>query len=158
MTEGQSTSFWAQRRVLVTGGSGFLGRAVLDALATREAPHVVAPSSAEFDLRDRTAVTAMFDEHQPDLVVHLLATAREILEEVMISTKNDFTILRSLKNGSHFLYLLIDQSSNPGMAKVAIRKYLEQPPNLLARELQRPLIKKPMNRFREIARDQLVGH
>ncbi len=50
----------------------------------------------------------------------------EILEEVMISTKNDYTILRSLRNGSHFLYLLIDQSSNPGMAKVAIRKYLDQ--------------------------------
>lgn len=50
----------------------------------------------------------------------------DILEEVMISTKNDFTILRSLKNGSHFLYVLIDQTSNPGMAKVAIRRYLEQ--------------------------------
>ena len=56
----------------------------------------------------------------------------EILEEVLISTKNDYMILRSLSNGSHFLYLLIDQTSNPGMAKVTIRRYLDQLNAMLA--------------------------
>ncbi|MFN8391048.1 MAG: hypothetical protein U0136_12230 [Bdellovibrionota bacterium] len=48
------------------------------------------------------------------------------LEEVLISSKDDYVLLRTLSNGSHFLYLLIDQDSNPGMAKVVVRRYLEQ--------------------------------
>lgn len=66
-------SFWASRRVVVTGGTGFLGRAVLATLARRGATSVAAPSSADHDLRDRSAVTAMFDEHDPELVIHLAA-------------------------------------------------------------------------------------
>src|SRR5262245_19724284 len=65
--------FWSERRVLVTGGSGFVGRAVLAGLASREAPHVVAPSSTDCDLRDATAVAALFDEIEPDIVLHLAA-------------------------------------------------------------------------------------
>ncbi len=68
-----SSSFWSTQRVLVTGGSGFLGRSVLDGLAARGASSVTAPSSAEFDLRDRAAVAAMFAAHTPDLVIHLAA-------------------------------------------------------------------------------------
>jgi predicted regulator of Ras-like GTPase activity (Roadblock/LC7/MglB family) len=48
------------------------------------------------------------------------------LEEVLISSKDDYVLLRTLCNGSHFLYLLIDQDSNPGMAKVVVRRYLDQ--------------------------------
>lgn len=61
------------QRVLVTGGTGFLGRAVCAALGARGAGTVVAPSSAEFDLRDEDAVAAMFAEAQPDVVIHLAA-------------------------------------------------------------------------------------
>ncbi len=63
---------WSDRRVLVTGGSGFLGRSVLSQLATRSAK-VTAPTSADYDLRDPRAVAAMFETHQPDLVIHLAA-------------------------------------------------------------------------------------
>ena len=68
-----SSDFWAERRVLVTGGTGFLGRAVCAALAARGAATVVAPSSTEYDLRQPDQVAAMFAEAQPDLVVHLAA-------------------------------------------------------------------------------------
>src|SRR6478736_4944070 len=42
--------FWRTRRVLVTGGRGFLGRAVLDRLSTRDPGAVIAPSSTDYDL------------------------------------------------------------------------------------------------------------
>jgi len=67
------TDFWSDRRVLITGGSGFLGRAVCAALAARGARTVIAPSSADYDLRQADQASAMFDEAQPDLVVHLAA-------------------------------------------------------------------------------------
>jgi len=66
-------SFWHARRVLVTGGNGFLGQAVLDRLSVRGASAVMAPTSLDYDLRDRLAVTAMFADLEPDLVVHLAA-------------------------------------------------------------------------------------
>jgi len=64
---------WAKRRVLVTGGQGFLGRAVTAKLAARGARQVFAPSSADHDLRDPGAVAAMFAEAEPDVVIHLAA-------------------------------------------------------------------------------------
>jgi GDP-L-fucose synthase len=64
---------WPDQRVLVTGGNGFLGKAVCAGLLARGAGTVVAPSSTEYDLREPAQVEAMFAETQPDLVVHLAA-------------------------------------------------------------------------------------
>jgi GDP-L-fucose synthase len=65
--------FWSDRRVLVTGGFGFLGQAVQRGLLRRSAEHVLLPTSGDYDLRDRDAVAAMFADLQPDLVLHLAA-------------------------------------------------------------------------------------
>jgi GDP-L-fucose synthase len=64
---------WDNRHVLVTGGSGFLGNAVLAALATRDVARVSAPTSSDYDLRDVVAVDAMFRELAPDVIIHLAA-------------------------------------------------------------------------------------
>jgi GDP-L-fucose synthase len=66
-------TFWRARTVLVTGGNGFLGRAVLDRLSVRSPGSVLAPTSDDYDLRDAAAVRAMFADVRPDLVVHLAA-------------------------------------------------------------------------------------
>jgi GDP-L-fucose synthase len=68
------SDFWSGRSVLVTGGGGFLGTAVRSALDLRGPKVVVAPTSAEFDLRRPADVDAMVAQHRPDLLIHLAAT------------------------------------------------------------------------------------
>ena len=67
------TETWAARRVLVTGGNGFLGRAVVAHLQAAGAAEIVVPRSAEVDLRDRVATATLFAECRPDVVIHLAA-------------------------------------------------------------------------------------
>jgi GDP-L-fucose synthase len=61
------------RRVIVTGGSGFLGSHVVEALRAKGAAEVIAPRSSEYDLTEAGATRAMFEKHKPDLVMHLAA-------------------------------------------------------------------------------------
>ncbi|CAN5910310.1 GDP-L-fucose synthase [soil metagenome] len=67
------TDFWADRRVLVTGGAGFLGRAVVARLEAAGATDIVIPRTVDADLRDRAATADLFAGARPDLVVHLAA-------------------------------------------------------------------------------------
>jgi nucleoside-diphosphate-sugar epimerase len=46
-----SMEFWREQRVLVTGGSGFLGRRVVERLRARPCGVIAAPRRAEYDLR-----------------------------------------------------------------------------------------------------------
>ena len=66
-------SFLAGQRILVTGGSGFLGRAVLDRVRSQDPALVVAPSSEEYDLRRPEDTVRLYDDVDPDLVIHLAA-------------------------------------------------------------------------------------
>jgi GDP-L-fucose synthase len=65
-------SFWAGRHVLVTGGSGFLGRRVVAKLRDLGAT-VAAPRHAEFDLTVPGTSEAMLQAHQPSSLIHLAA-------------------------------------------------------------------------------------
>jgi GDP-L-fucose synthase len=62
----------AGKRVLVTGGAGFLGSVVVTRLRARRADVFVARSS-EFDLRDETAVARAYAKARPQVVIHLAA-------------------------------------------------------------------------------------
>jgi len=63
----------AQPRILVTGGSGFLGRQVLATLEGRGYKHVLSPRRADYDLTQANEVKACLDELKPDGIVHLAA-------------------------------------------------------------------------------------
>src|SRR5262245_56316235 len=58
------------RRVVVTGGAGFLGLPVCQQLKKLGAAAVVAPRSAEYDLRERAESQRLWKESKPDAVVH----------------------------------------------------------------------------------------
>jgi GDP-L-fucose synthase len=60
-------------RVLITGGSGFLGRHVLAELQRRGVRQITAPRKAQFDLTREADVIQMFEQARPDLVLHLAA-------------------------------------------------------------------------------------
>jgi GDP-L-fucose synthase len=62
-----------QPRVLVTGGSGFLGRQVLGVLSDRGYQDVVAPSHAAYDLTYAGQVAACLRDLRPDAIIHLAA-------------------------------------------------------------------------------------
>jgi GDP-L-fucose synthase len=66
------SSFWHGKRVVVTGGAGFLGSFVVERIQRAGATTFV-PRSAEYDLVDRGAVRRLLADTRPDLVIHLAA-------------------------------------------------------------------------------------
>ena len=64
-----------KKKVVVTGGAGFLGSAVMEKLRQRGCPpaSIVAVRRAEFDLAHEDGVRRMYEVHRPDVVVHLAA-------------------------------------------------------------------------------------
>ena len=61
------------KRVLVTGGSGFLGSYVVAGLRARGCNQVFVPHRADYDLRDRNAIVRLYTAARPDVVIHLAA-------------------------------------------------------------------------------------
>jgi GDP-L-fucose synthase len=74
MSAGMTSNYWTDKRVLVTGGSGFLGTYVVDELRRRGCGSVFDPRSAEYDLRRQAQVQRMYEALRPDIVIHLAAT------------------------------------------------------------------------------------
>lgn len=63
------------RRVMVTGGSGFVGQPVVAKLRERGVRDIFVPRSADYDLVDREACRRVLADGRPDVVIHLAAVA-----------------------------------------------------------------------------------
>jgi GDP-L-fucose synthase len=61
------------RRVMVTGGGGFLGRAVVRRLETAGVAEIFVPRSRDYDLRRRADIERALLDGRPDVIIHLAA-------------------------------------------------------------------------------------
>src|SRR5690242_18612340 len=66
-------SFWNGKRVLVTGGSGFLGSRVIAKIQEESAAEIFVPRRKDYDLVRFDNVVRAYQDGRPDIVVHLAA-------------------------------------------------------------------------------------
>jgi len=65
--------FFENRRVVVTGGAGFLGGYVVDGLRRCGCKNILVPRIEDYDLVKSDDIARMYDDMQPDVVIHLAA-------------------------------------------------------------------------------------
>jgi GDP-L-fucose synthase len=106
-------NFWTGQRVVVTGGTGFLGRRLTAALRTRGCAAVAGLGSGDYDLRRVDEVARLYRELQPTLVVHLAAVVGGIGANRERPAEFFFD---NLTMGLH----VIDQAWRAGVPKVVI--------------------------------------
>jgi len=67
------SDFWQSRRVLLTGGGGFLGGFIRRRLEREQPAEIMTPRAAELDLRDAGAIRAYLAAKRPNLIIHAAA-------------------------------------------------------------------------------------
>ena len=66
-------NFWENKRVTVTGGSGFLGSFIVEKLRDRGCRDVFVPEIEDYNLVCMEDVKKMYKDGNPDIVIHLAA-------------------------------------------------------------------------------------
>ena len=64
---------WIDKRIVVTGGAGFLGSAVVNRFKMAGCQQIFVPRSRDYDLRDQTAIKRLYINARPQIVIHLAA-------------------------------------------------------------------------------------
>jgi GDP-L-fucose synthase len=67
------SNFFKGKRVVVTGGAGFLGNYVTDGLKQRGCGEILIPHIEDYDLVKQDDIKRMYDDLRPDIVIHLAA-------------------------------------------------------------------------------------
>jgi len=65
--------FWKNKKVIVTGGAGFLGKSLVRQLKERGCKHIFIPLEKNYDLRKISAIKRLFKGHEADIIIHLAA-------------------------------------------------------------------------------------
>jgi GDP-L-fucose synthase len=63
--------FWDKRRVVVSGGNGFLGSFVVEKLRAEGCREIISPRSREYDLREKSEALRLYRDARPDIFIHL---------------------------------------------------------------------------------------
>ncbi|MFQ5931831.1 MAG: GDP-L-fucose synthase family protein [Nitrospiraceae bacterium] len=61
------------KRILVTGGAGFVGRHVMRTLQERGCKEIMVPRRSQYDLTREAAVEQLYHDARPEVVIHLAA-------------------------------------------------------------------------------------
>jgi len=67
------SSYLTDKRVVVTGGAGFLGQYVTEGLRRRGCRHIEVPLAGQYDLVQADDIARMYATMRPDVVIHLAA-------------------------------------------------------------------------------------
>jgi len=71
--ENHVPGFWSGKRVVVTGGAGFLGSFVCERLLACGAKGLIVPRRKDCDLTEAAAVRKLYADARPDVLIHLAA-------------------------------------------------------------------------------------
>ncbi len=68
-----SLEFWKGKRVLLSGGNGFLGTFVVRRLQQLSPAQIFVPRSRDYDLRETESVHRVLADTRPDIIIHMAA-------------------------------------------------------------------------------------
>jgi GDP-L-fucose synthase len=128
MTPSQQ-GFWKEKRVLVTGASGFVGRNLVPQLQ-QAGCELLTPTHKEYDLLEQSDVRRLFCEVRPDVVFHLAALSGGIMANKLYPgdfcyqnlLMNTTVLHESWKAGVKKYITLIGGCSYPATAPSPIRE------------------------------------
>ncbi|NLU49342.1 MAG: NAD(P)-dependent oxidoreductase [Syntrophomonadaceae bacterium] len=94
--------------ILLTGGSGFIGRNIREAMSSRY--HILAPTHRELELLDEEAVRRFFQKHDIDVVIHAAVrpghrNAQDPTRICYCNTRMFFNLVRNARHYGKMIFL-----------------------------------------------------